>query len=316
MLSSIVVRISFTAAGLGLGLCLALTAACGKGGSGRVDAQVFGEQCQPGGTFALDGRAAVLATLNVDIDAEGLVQAPAAAELLLVMDAQQQGTDVGVTATLCAIELPEVPLAGQDQPIRLSVPQATVESVGSVAGTGTLSSPDQTCASFETDTFTIVIGARLDPIESALLPQADDQGTFPFCAPSVNTSCDLSIGVNCACDQEGDGHGGATLQISGVPLVDLDEVYATMRTQFSLRGEVYSSDLILGEIDAGIEQGILGCHLSAGDTCNGDQVGTVKTLNPTITQQQGNPSRFRAVRVDTTTSCADVIAQKDELFPR
>lgn len=303
-------------AAAGLGLCLALGTGCGKGGSGRVDARVFGEQCQAGGTFQLDGRAAVLATLNVDIDAEGLVQAPASAELLLVMDAQQSGTDVGVNATLCAIELPEVPLAGQDQPIRLSVPQATVASVGSVAGTGTLSSPDQTCATFNTDTFTIVLGARLEPIETALLPQADDQGVFPFCAPSVDTSCDLAIGVNCACDQEGDGHGGATLQISGVPLVDLDEVYATMRTQFSLSGEVYSSDLILGEIDASIEQGILGCHLSAGAACNGDQVGTVKTLNPTITQQVGNPSRFRAVRIDPSMTCAEVIDQKDTLFPR
>lgn len=294
----------------------AAVCACGKGGTGRVDARIFGEQCQPGGTFDLNGRAAVLATLNVDIDAEGLVQAPATAELLLTMDAAQTGTDVEVVATLCAIDMPEVALAGQDEPIVISVPQATIESVGSVAGGAALSSASQTCATFDSDAFTIIIGAKLDPIQTALLPQADEGGSFAFCAPSADTSCELAIGVNCACDQEGDAKGGATLNISGVPLVDLDEVYATMRTQFSLNGEVHSSDLILGEINATIEQGILGCHLTAGSNCNPDQVGTIKTLNPQIAQQPANPSRFRAVRVATSLACDEIIAQKDDLFPR
>lgn len=294
-----------------------LVTACSGGGGGRVDAGVFGEQCQPGGTFTpLDGRAAVKAMLNVDIDAEGLVQAPATAELLLVMDASQEGTTVNVVATLCAIKLPEVPLAGQEEPIRLSISDATVASVGAVDGAGQLSSADQTCATFETDQFTIVIGAILDPLETAALPAADEQGSFPYCAPTADTTCPLAIGVNCACDQEADALPGATLGISGVPLVELDEVYATMRTQFALRGQVFDSERILGEIDATIEQAILGCHLAAGDDCTADQIGTVKTLNPSITQQPGNPSTFRAVRVDSTLGCAEVIAQQDELFPR
>jgi hypothetical protein len=298
------------------GVLLAL-AACSGGGSGRVDAGVFGEQCQPGGTFdPLTGRAAVQAILNVDIDAEGLVQAPATAELLLIMDAVQDGTAVAVDARLCAIVLPEVPLAGQEEPIRLSISEATVASVGTVSGAGVLSSANQSCATFDTDPFTIVIGAILDPAETATLPQADTEGDFAYCAPTADTTCPLAIGVNCACDQEGDALAGATLGISGVPLVELDQVYATMRTRFALSGEVFDSDKILGEIDATIEQGILGCHLEAGDTCDPDQVGTVKTLNPTITQQPGNPSTFRAVRIEETVECAEVIERQDELFPR
>jgi hypothetical protein len=298
------------------GLLIAL-AACSGGGGGRVDAAIIGEQCEPGGTFApLTGRAAVKATLNVDIDAEGLVQAPATAELLLIMDAVQAGTAVAVDAGLCLIVLPEVPLSGQEEPIRLSISEATVASVGTVSGGGVLSSADQTCATFDTDPFTIVIGAILDPQDTATLPQADSEGAFPYCAPTADTTCPLAIGVNCACDQEGDALAGATLGISGVPLVELDQVYATMRTIFALRGEVFSSDLILGEIDATIEQGILGCHLEAGDTCDPDQVGTVKTLNPTIMQQPGNPSTFRAVRIEETVTCAEVIERQDELFPR
>src|SRR3970040_275151 len=116
---------------------LLLVAPCSGGGGGRVDSGVLGEQCQPGGTFSpLDARAAVKAMLNVDIDAEGLVQAPATAELLLVMDADQEGTSLSGVATRCAIKLPEVPLPGQAEPIRLSMSDATVASVGAVSGSG------------------------------------------------------------------------------------------------------------------------------------------------------------------------------------
>ena len=291
--------------------------ACGGGDSGgRPDAKVFGEVCTPGGTFDINGRAAVLANLNVHVNASGLVEVNTTAELLLALDVDQSGSDLGVTAELCVIKIPEIPLAGQDQPIIFDVPNETVASVGTVSGTGTLSSPNQTCATLQSDQFALTIGAILDPIESALLPTADDNGDFSFCAPTVDTACDLAIGVNCACDQEGDGKAGATLRAMNVPAVDLDEVYVTMRTMFSLTGEVYSSDLIIGQIDASIEQGILGCHLASGNACNPDQIGAVKMLNPVITQQPGNLSTFRGVRVPDGTTCADIIDQRDTLFPR
>lgn len=299
-----------------MALTLILCVGCGSGsGSQGPDATVFGEVCTPGGTFDLNGRAAVLASLKVHVNASGLVELDTTAELVLAMDAEQSGTSVNVTAELCSIQIPDIPISGQDQPIRLTVSPETVASVGTVTGTGELSSANQTCATFDTEQFTIIIGAKLNPIDSAL-PEADPEGEYTFCAPTADTTCDLAIGVNCACDQEGDGKGGATLGASNVPAVDLDEVYATMRTQFSLNGEVFSSDLIIGTIDATIEQGILGCHLANGNICSGDQVGAVKNLNPVITQQVGNPSKFRAVRVGDTLSCAEILDQRDELFPR
>lgn len=307
-------RITAIAFSLALGTVIG---ACGSGDSGgRPDAKVFGEVCTPGGSFDINGRAAVLANLNVHVNASGLVEVDTTAELLLALDVEQNGTDLTVTAAPCVIKIPEIPLAGQDQPIVFDVPNETVSSVGTVSGTGTLSSPNEVCASLESDQFTLTIGAILDPIETALLPVADENGDFSFCAPTIDTSCDLAIGVNCACDQEGDGKAGATLRAMNVPAVDLDEVYVTMRTQFSLTGEVYSSDLIIGEIDAKIEQGILGCHLASGNTCNSEQIGAVKMLNPVITPQLGNPSTFRGVRVPDGTTCAEIIDQRDELFPR
>ena len=70
------------------------------------------------------------------------------------------------------------------------------------------------------------------------------------------------------------------------------------------------------ECDASVELGILGCHIAGGGACTPDQIGVVKNVNPVITQQPGNPSLFRAVRVDPGTTCADIIARRDELFPR
>ena len=198
------------------------------------------------------------------------------------------------------------------------VPAATVASVAGVSGTGTLSSADATCATLATERLTLVIGAVLDPATAATapLPEADSAGAFRFCPPSADTTCDLAIGVNCACDQEDDARPGATLMAYDVPAVNLDEVYVALRTQFALRGEVFSSDLILGEIDASIQQGILGCHLATGGACTPAQIGAVKNLNPIITQQPGTPSTFRAVRVPVGTTCADVVAMRDALFPR
>lgn len=298
-----------------LGLALG-AAACGPGGAGGgPDARVFGEQCTPGGTFALGGRAAVLGTLNVHVNASGLVEVDTTAELLIALDIQQSGTSVAVTASACDIQIPDVPIAGQPQPIHFEVPQATVASVAGVMGHGTLSSPTETCADFETDQFVLVLGAVLEPPTTALLPAADADGNFRSCSPG-GSSCAIAIGSNCACDQEADGKPGATVLASNVPAVNLDEVYVSLRTRFSLSGQVFSSDLILGDIDASLEQGILGCHQAGGGPCTPGQVGAVKNLNPVVTQQPGNPSFFRAVRVPEGTSCADIIAQRGTLFPR
>ncbi|MBL8622680.1 MAG: hypothetical protein JNK64_15300 [Myxococcales bacterium] len=301
------------------GLACLLVACGGDGGGSAVDARVFGEQCVPGGTFAeLDGRAAVLATLNVHVNASGLVEVDTSAELLIALDLDQTGTAVAVRAEACDIEIPAIPIAGQDRPIRFEVPAATVASVAGVEGTGTLTSADATCAELAVEKLTLVIGANLDPATAGTtpLPEADADGAFRFCPPSADTSCALAIGVSCACDQEGDAKPGATLRAYDVPAVNLDEVYVTLRTQFELTGEVFSTDLILGEVDASLQQGILGCHLATGGACTPAQIGAVKNLNPIITQQPGTPSTFRAVRVPVGTSCADVVAMRDTLFPR
>lgn len=295
---------------------LTLFAACG-GGEAGPDAFSFGEVCEPGGTFDINGRAAVLGTLNVHVNASGLVETDTTAELLISLDIVQDGTNITVTANACGITIPDVPIEGQEEPIHFEVPQATVESVAGVEGTGTLSSATETCATIETSELTLVIGARLEPAASAPLPSANpDDGTFTACLPAADTSCELALGTNCACDQESDTKPGATLLASNVPAVDLDEVYVTLRSKFSLSGQVYSSDKVLGTIDASLEQGILGCRTTDAEPCSTAETRAVNVLNPEVTQQPGNPSLFRAIRVADDATCADIVAMRDELFPR
>jgi hypothetical protein len=283
--------------------------------AGAPDADVGGFECTPGGRFELDGRAAVLGLLNVHINASGLVETDTTSELLIIMDSEQNGSEVDIVASLCGIEIPDVPISGQDQPIRFEVPAPTVASVKGVPGSALLSSPSGRCVTFGTQRFTIVLGAKPDPIDLAELPEADGAGAFPACAPTALEGCDVAIGVNCVCDQERDGQPGATLRASNIPVVDLDEVYVALRTQFTLEGLVLDSDNLVGTVEASIEQGILGCRLARGDACHPAQVSSVKQLNPKITQQPGNPSTFRAVRIGPELGCAELIERKDELFP-
>ncbi len=155
----------------------------------------------------------------------------------------------------------------------------------------------------------------MNPASAGQLPQADASGNFAACLPATS-DCTTAITYGCACDQEHDGNPGATLIAQNVPAVPLDQVYVDLRTTFALLGQVWSSDSIKGEVDASLEQGILGCRKAGGVACNAGEVTLVKNLNPKITQSASDPSIFRAVRVSPQLTCAQLIQMKDVLFPR
>jgi hypothetical protein len=302
-----------------LAVAALLLAGCG-GDKHPIDAPDFGEKCVPDQpTFApLTGRAAVQGTLNVHIDAGGLIKADTTSDLLLALDLVQTDTQISVSATVCHVQIPDIPLAGQDMPIQFQVPDSTVASVGTVTGGATLNAADTTCTEFHSSPLTVVLGARLDPatIATAPLPAIDDNGAFTQCAPAANTKCTMATGTGCACDQEGDTHPGATLIAHNVPALDLDQAYVTLRTTFSLDGQVWSTDQVRGLVNATLDTGVLACRLLDGTPCSLMNVKTVRTLNPTVTQQPMNPSTFRSVRVPATETCADIIANEANLFPR
>lgn len=297
-------------------LLVVATAACGGGGGDdvQIDSGPIVEMCTPGASFDISGRQGVLATLNVFVDASGLVMTEATAELLLLLDATQTGQTVGVTATLCDIKIPEIPLSGQPEPVRFEVTDVLIASVPPVVSNAMLDGTT-TCSTFASDPITIIIGAILDPPVTAPLPEASMMGNFVQCGGAL-TTCELAIGVNCVCDQEDDGKPGATLLAMNTPAVMLDQVYVDLRTTFSLSGEVHSSDLIIGEVTATLEQGVLGCHKEDGAECSAAEVNAIKNINPTITQLADEPSTFRAVRVGDALTCAELISMRDQLFPR
>ena len=299
---------------------IALAMLVGCGGSKKVDpdAPNYVPVCvpTPPSFTPLTGTAAVLGTLNVHVDAGGLIMVDTTSTLLLELSLTQTGTTVAVMATACSIHIPDVPLAGQDMPIQFEVPDATLTSVGIVTANATLSSADATCANLDTDPITLVLGARLDPtmIQTEPLPAADGSGNFVTCAGDPGATCATATGTGCACDQEGDGKPGATLIAHNVPAVKLDEVYATLRTTFSLHGQVWSGDLVEGTVDASLDTGVLGCLEMDGSLCIGADLHAVQALNPVVSQQPTNPSIFQSVRVPDGTTCDEIIANQAAIF--
>ncbi|MGE0867171.1 MAG: hypothetical protein AB7P03_01320 [Kofleriaceae bacterium] len=303
--------------------CVALVVASLGGCDGAdvaPDAPDYQEHCVPTAEpfGVLTGRLAIRSTLNVHVDAAGLIETDTTTHMLLAVDLTQQQTQLTVAAQVCQIEIPAVPLAGQELPIEFEIPQAAIDSIGVVTAEATLSSPDQTCASFSSAPITMVVGARIDPgvIATAPLPTVDDMGMYAACSPSAATACAKATGSSCACDQEGDTKPGVTVIAHNVPALDLDEVYVTLRTTFSLTGQVWSTDSIKGTIDASLETGVVGCTLEGEVACTVQNLRLVRALNPVITQQMANPSRFRTARVDPASTCADIIANQAVLFPR
>jgi hypothetical protein len=298
--------------------CLLVVAACAEPETRprRPDAGFSREVCQGGQPFALGGRFGVLARLNVHINALGLVDTDAAAEILLLLDVEQQGMDVRVVRSRpCALKVPDVPLAGQDKPVQFDVSQRLIDSIRPVEDKRATLDGTVTCAAFVSEPITLLIGARLSPPTAGTLPEADAAGNFSVCQPS-QADCYDAITNMCACDQEQDGKPGATLGAANVPGVPLEEVYVNLRATFALEGEVWSSDRIEGGVDASLEQGILGCRKAGNVACSAGEVNTIKSLNPKITQSEQDPSTFRAIRVAETTSCTELIASRDMLFPR
>ena len=288
-----------------------MIAACSSSpGTATPDAPPNGNTCVPGSPFDLDGRMGVEGTLNVHINASGIVDTEATADLLLLLDVAQTGTTLAVQARVCDLQIPDVPVTGQSMPIRFVLDPIVLDPVGTIAGAGTLSGTT-TCSTLSSDPVTLILGAKLQP-DTAPLLAADAQGMFTRCAPEA---CDQALDTNCACDQEGDGHPGVSLAAQNVPVVPFTQIYVDVRTRFSLSGQVYSSDSAKGEIDDTLEVGILGCAKSEGACTNGD-VALVQAFNPTITQSTIEASTFRAVRVGSTLTCAQLRAMRDTLFPR
>ncbi|MEK6608036.1 MAG: hypothetical protein AABZ30_10275 [Myxococcota bacterium] len=293
-------------------------AACdggGAAGSGvATDESAREEACEPA-PLDLTGLFAVQATLNVAVDspAIGVPIPPATSSILLLAGMAQEGEAVAITAQICQIEIPAVVLENSDEAITFEPHEDLVASIGASTSRGRLGATE-TCATFQGDPITAVAGAVLATPDAPLPETCCEGGTDgqpPTCArtaPSV---------AACACDQEGDGHCGATVYAHNTP-VPIDEIYVTLRTSFALDGTVPSGDRIEGKVVTPegarlIEQSVVGCS-RGGEPCIQGFVDAVRSLNPIITQNPDEPSTFLGRRVAGDLDCAGFVAIRDSLF--
>jgi len=164
--------------------------------------------------------------------------------------------------------------------IKTIIPAAFLASLGASERTGSLVfSAGQW--RFVQDTELQLRGVKLDQPETDALPtDASDPRVW---------------------DQDQDGKPGVTVRITG--LTD-GEVYVVQRDIHALDG-VVQGDFVDGSTEWSVEQVVLG---SDNPILN---VQTVSTKNP-----DAKASRFRSTRISSSTDCAAILAQRDQLFAR
>lgn len=101
-------------------------------------------------------------------------------------------------------------------------------------------------------------------------------------------------------DAEGDGNPGVTLKLSGVLN---GAIYMVVRSWLTLRGVASGGDRIDGSIEWGEDRTVL------------DATSPLLTSLPTSRADNAG-SYFRMTRVDPSTTCAQILARRDELFAR
>src|SRR5262245_22472142 len=124
-----------------LSLWIGATGGCGGSNNpANPDAGCVTTQCTGAGQpVNLGGRFGVLVQLFVDVQAAGgaINQAGLESDQLLLADLTPQATNVAVSAQVCDLVLPPVPVSGQ-RPVTFQLEPALLASLGSLEGTLTL----------------------------------------------------------------------------------------------------------------------------------------------------------------------------------
>ncbi len=324
-------------AGLVLAFVVGALAACGGHDAGacqRSDDQPSvdgGLQCgQPFQLNEVDGQGNVTGpglfgikiVEYVHVNAGGIVETDTITVLLMLasFDHQQGSQDIAIDGQLCQIQIPKVDIPGQPAPASFDTLPDLMPNVPVSHIKGTLSG-DKTCDSFTTEKAVSIIGGCLaDPLND---PLPDDpvggvcQGAFDV--GQKDQYCDGRSG--CMYDVDMDGYHGATLVAHNIPGLDVDLVFAVMRSWIELDGMVATSDMLLGTARFDLLVAPFGCRLTpmgGGDQrdCTADELSIVAKINPDITQTPGQDSTFVAVRVPQGTDCAYIIDHELEVFGR
>jgi hypothetical protein len=266
----------------------------------------------------LAGHFAVQANMFFDVDVGGglIHQADLPSQMLLITDVTvPTGSTTGnLTVTACDLQLPQ--LAGTP-PLVLAVAPTVLTSIGQVHSTAQLADRNGCAALTLPSPIILVAGAKLSKIDTDSLPKS----TAHLCGGTTSLEmCAMSpvpASGSCVCDQEGDGKPGATVTVTGAPvLTDLDKLFGTLRTQVKLAGAASSKDVLAGAVTPAVDLSILGCHRAMGD-CAASDVALIQSFTPVISQTAPatSASTFSAKRVDASIGCAQLVAMRNTIFP-
>lgn len=197
---------------------------------------------------------------------------------LLRLTQAQEGTNLTVTAQICAIQVESgTPL------VSLAFPEAFINSL-EIAVKSTTIQPTDGGYRFFQPRFTQLRGVRLEDPETDPLPtEASDPRVF---------------------DQDGDGHPGLSVRITLFGFIR-GEVYVIQRDWTALRGTVDSTDRIDGLMEWGLEQVIL-------DASNP----VLRARSESYPDPVPEHSYFRTTRIPEEMDCAWIVANRDWLFAR
>ncbi len=255
----------------------------------------------------------------VHVNAAGIVSTDTISILLFLaeIDHDPDRNDALVSVQLCQIQIPKVDIPGQPEPTSFEVlpemmPNLPVRIVRAELSGNT------TCETFVTEKAITIIGACLENELEDDLPGLE---TCPgdFDTSQKNTYCDTRSA--CSYDVDLDEFPAATLEAQNLPGLDVDLVFANMRSWVSMNGMVATSDLILGIAEFDLVVNPIGCLITplgggAPRLCNKEELKVVTRVNPDITQTPGQDSTFMAVRLDSGATCQDVIDKELEIFGR
>lgn len=255
----------------------------------------------------------------VHVNAAGIVSTNTISILLFLIeiDHDTDQNDAMAAVHLCQIQIPKVDIPGQPEPTSFEVLPEMMPNLP-VRTIRVEMSGNKTCETFVTEKAITIIGACLkNELEDDLPGLETCPGEFD--TSQKNTFCDTRSA--CSYDVDLDGYPAATLEAENLPGLDVDLVFANMRSWVSMNGMVATSDLILGIAEFDLVVNPIGCMitpLGGGEPrlCNKEELKVVTRVNPDITQTPGQDSTFMAVRLEPSATCQNITDNELEIFGR
>lgn len=270
-----------------------------------------------GAPFSLDpspsvkGRFAVKVVQYLHLNAAGIVETDAVGAAIgwAEFDMDPGALSGRMDLKMCNLDVPKIQIPGQPLPSTLELSPEALSRVPPPGAPYSLTG-HTTCDRFVAEPTVVLAGARLATPLTDPLPW---DPTTQTCASQEDTGCLF--------DLDEDGHPAATFIASNFPALDVDEVYASLRSWVALDGLIASPDLIIGQATFGLDVVVVGCsiHPLGGGSlrlCTEDEVDIMASITPRFTPTPGTDSTFVAVRVSPDTGCDEVIERADELFGR